>query len=82
MADNPVGHQIVETDTVSTLTGPSTRLTCACGWHGHSTGWGSPQHAAHLPGIEVPPLPALAPRPPVPRDVLRAAIYGERRRWR
>lgn len=78
-------HRVVRSDVLSCLTGPSERLTCACGWEGHSTMWGDAAHATRIPGVPIPPLPRVSAPRPVPRKVLMDAIYGERRdrgcRW-
>lgn len=69
-------HRVVRSDAQSTLSGPSERLTCACGWEGHSTRCRDLDH-----GTDIPPLPPTTPPPAISRDELRRAIYGERR-WR
>lgn len=81
----PLEHRVTQTDTISTLSGPSTRLTCSCGWFGHTNRWMGLSHAALIPGTAIPPLPATAPQPASAserrrrHEELRAAIYGERR---
>lgn len=78
-------HRIVRSDVQSCLTGPSERLTCACGWEGHSTTWSDAGHAARIPDVPIPSLPKASAPQRVSRKVLMDAIYGERRgrgrRW-
>jgi hypothetical protein len=72
-------HRIVTTDVQPCLSGPSMTLTCACGWHGHSTMWNSRAHAAPIPGAPIPALPP-APEPPrISREERLVALYGETR---
>lgn len=76
----PVEHRVIKSDSQSTFSGPSTTLTCLCGWRGHSTRWSDLDHAAR--GGDVPALPRQESPLPVSRTVLREAIYGTRRRQR
>jgi len=72
-------HRIVETDVQNCLSGPSTSLTCACGWYGHSTTWNSRAHAARIPGAPIPVLPVVPEPPRASREEVLVALYGETR---
>lgn len=69
--DKPQEHRVVDTELMNSLT-MATHLTCSCGWDGNANRWND-----HDPNV--PPLPKTAPTPPISREALRRAIYGDRR---
>lgn len=68
-------HRIVDRETLNIHT-QSYRLTCTCGWWGHSTRWNDLDHKAR--GGEVAPLPVPAEPPRQSRREVHIAIYGNR----
>lgn len=80
MTGNPAPeHRLVRAESFYNLTDSvEYECECACGWRGRW--WNG--HAEETGADRLPPPP---PRPPVSREELRKAIYGERRsspsRW-
>jgi hypothetical protein len=72
---NPASeHRLIDTELVGPMTGQCV-YTCACGYQGRAWRW----NEEHVPETGVAPIPPAPPRPPVSRDELRRAIYGDRR---